>query len=140
MALRDGDLPSYDGPVSVGSPRGSAEERYMIELGRRIRIYRERARLTQQSLARLAGIATDIISRLENGHYTSPGLRTLLRIGEGLGVSVSELLPEVALAEEHPQENARTRLLSLLDEVGVDEADYIVEVVAAMVRNRDLLR
>ncbi|HRI07511.1 MAG TPA: helix-turn-helix transcriptional regulator [Nannocystaceae bacterium] len=126
--------------MSVGSPRGSAEERYMIELGRRIRIYRERARLTQQSLARLAGIATDIISRLENGHYTSPGLRTLLRIGEGLGVSVSELLPEVALAEEHPQENARTRLLSLLDEVGVDEADYIVEVVAAMVRNRDLLR
>lgn len=112
----------------------------MAELGRRIRIHRERARLTQQALARLAGIATDIISRLENGHYTSPGLRTLLRIGEGLGVTVSEFLPEFALAAEHPQESARSRLLELLDEVGVDEADYIVEVVAAMVRNRDLLR
>ena len=54
------------------------ERRYMVKLGLRIRAIREERGLTQQAVARSAGIATDMVSRLENGHYTSPGLRTLL--------------------------------------------------------------
>ena len=72
------------------------ERRYMVKLGQRIRAIREERGLTQQAVARSAGIATDMISRLENGHYTSPGLRTLLRVAEGMGVSLAALLPDAA--------------------------------------------
>lgn len=66
----------------------------MSLLGERIRVLRERRNLTQKQAACSAGIATDMISRLENGRYLSPGLRTLFRIATGLETTISNLLPE----------------------------------------------
>ena len=75
--------------------RSAREKAYMTELGQRLRQLREERGMTQQTVARAAGIATDMVSRLENGHYSSPGLRTLLRIAEGMGISIATMLPEV---------------------------------------------
>lgn len=66
----------------------------MSLLGERIRILRERRSMTQKQAAVASGIATDMISRLENGRYLSPGLRTLLRIAVGLETTIANLLPE----------------------------------------------
>ncbi|MFO0634262.1 MAG: helix-turn-helix domain-containing protein [Nannocystaceae bacterium] len=82
----------------VPTARRLRERSYMAELGQRVRALREERGLTQQSLAQAAGIATDMVSRLENGHYSSPGLRTLLRIALGMGTSVGALLPEACAA------------------------------------------
>lgn len=78
----------------TSDPRTISEEQYMSLLGERIRVLRERRNLTQKQAACAAGIATDMISRLENGRYLSPGLRTLFRIATGLETTISNLLPE----------------------------------------------
>lgn len=78
----------------ASDPRTISEEQYMSLLGERIRVLRERRNLTQKQAACAAGIATDMISRLENGRYLSPGLRTLFRIATGLETTISNLLPE----------------------------------------------
>ena len=94
--------------------REAHERRYMVKLGLRIRAIREERGLTQQAVARSAGIATDMVSRLENGHYTSPGLRTLLRIAEGVGVSLAALLPDAPSAPSSAPESALKSRLGAL--------------------------
>lgn len=102
----------------------------MAELGRRIRILRERRDLTQQHLARLAGIAPDMVSRIENGHYRSPGLRTLLRIADGLDVPLCELFPDPNTDEPS---GARGRLLALIDALSPDELQLATQLISTVI-------
>src|SRR5690606_42119936 len=91
------DVANPEAPRIDSDPQASRElleKAYMIELGHRLRSLRETRGLTQQAVARPAGIATDIVSRLENGHYSSAGLRTLLRIPAWICVSCAGLLSD----------------------------------------------
>lgn len=93
--------------------------------------------MTQKEAAQAAGIATDMISRLENGRYQSPGLRTLMRIADGLGASVSELLPDSS--SEPPTSSTelsqRARLIALAHRAGPADLELIVEI-AGLIVNR----
>ena len=60
-------------------------------LGERIRQFRESAGLTQDALARAAGIGRVILLRLEKGEQT-PRFKTLKAIAQALGVDAPELL------------------------------------------------
>jgi transcriptional regulator with XRE-family HTH domain len=117
--------------------REEAERRYMTELGRRVRVAREHRGMTQKEAAQAAGIATDMISRLENGRYQSPGLRTLMRIADGLGASVSDLLPDAS--SEPPASSAelsqRARLIALAHRAEPKDLELIVEI-AGLIVNR----
>lgn len=114
--------------------REQHERRYMIKLGQRIRTVREERGLTQQAVARSAGIATDMVSRLENGHYTSPGLRTLLRIAEGMGVSLAALLPDVPSPSAATPENALlARLGGLVQRAEPHELELLVDLAQVVV-------
>jgi transcriptional regulator with XRE-family HTH domain len=117
--------------------REDAERRYMTELGRRVRVAREHRGMTQKEAATAAGIATDMISRLENGRYLSPGLRTLVRIAEGLGAPVSELLPDTSPeAQASPTEMShRARLIALTHRAEPKDLELIVEI-ASLIVNR----
>lgn len=109
----------------------------MVELGKRIRSAREMRGMTQRQAARAAGIATDMISRLENGRYQSPGLRTLVRIAEGLGASVNDLLPDKS-GEAQPgtaEMSQRARLIALAHRAEPDQLELIVEI-ATLIVNR----
>lgn len=109
----------------------------MAELGHRLRALREERGLTQHMLARAAGIATDMVSRLENGHYSSPGLRTLLRIADGMGVPVSTLLPDVhSGAHTTPEGALRARLSSLVNRVDLEDLELVVEVAQTIANRR----
>lgn len=108
------------------------ERRYMIELGQRIRAAREERGLTQRAAAEAAGIATDMISRLENGRYTSPGLRTLLRIADGLGTSIASLLPDVPANQATAENGLRARLMSLVGRADAKDLELIVELAATV--------
>ncbi len=109
----------------------------MTELGRRVRVAREHRGMTQKEAAQAAGIATDMISRLENGRYQSPGLRTLMRIADGLGASVSELLPDSS--GEPPASSTelsqRARLIALAHRAAPGDLELIVEI-AGLIVNR----
>lgn len=104
----------------------------MVELGERIRAAREERGLTQRAAAEAAGIATDMISRLENGRYTSPGLRTLLRIAEGLGTNVAALLPDIPANRGSSESGLRARLMALVSRADARELDLIVELAATV--------
>ncbi len=114
--------------------RALRERGYMAELGQRLRTLREERGLTQQALARAAGIATDMVSRLENGHYSSPGLRTLVRLADGMGTTVAAFLPADAssTAARDPDAVARARLQSLLVRANTDDVELVAELAAAV--------
>lgn len=118
--------------------RGLRERAYMAELGQRLRTLREERGLTQQALARSAGIATDMVSRLENGHYSSPGLRTLLRLADGMGTTVAAFLPADASgpAARDPDAAARARLQALLVRAGTDEVELVADLAAAVLARK----
>ena len=104
------------------------ERRYMAALAHRIRTLREDRGLTQQAVARAAGIATDMVSRLENGHYTSPGLRTLVRIAEGMNTSLAELLPEVSGPATTPESALLSQLHALAARAELHELELLVDI------------
>lgn len=63
-------------------------------LGERIRTLRYIQDLTQDRFAEMVGIARTYLNELENGKRV-PSLTTLLKISEGLNVTLSELLEGV---------------------------------------------
>ncbi len=52
---------------------------------------REKAGLTQEELAKKAGVSRAIVSGLESGAITVTTTKTLVKIAEALSVKVSEL-------------------------------------------------
>ena len=53
-------------------------------LGKRVRDYRLRSRLTQEELAELAGVSTLTLKKLESGKLTNIGLGNFVAILRGL--------------------------------------------------------
>ena len=65
-------------------------------LGSRIRTLREAAGLTQTTLAGMAAMERAHLSRIEAGIYgeQGPGVGTLTRLADALGVTLSSFFPE----------------------------------------------
>ncbi len=124
-----------------------------MDIGKRIRTAREARGITQEELARRAGVPLNRVGRIETGAVTDPRSSTLSRIADGLGMSVAELLEEpvaagkaeAPLAESIPQSlgellgkrGARTRHLAdenlkeVLGELPFEEALQIAGEVEA---------
>ena len=133
----EGPRAESPGDTDSAFSRAHHERSYMTELGHRVRSLREERGLTQQALAKAAGIATDMVSRLENGHYSSPGLRTLLRIADGMGLPVSALLPDVhSMTHTTPEGAARAKLTAIMQRVDLEDLELLVEIAAAIVNRR----
>ena len=65
-----------------------------MAIGDRIRIARRRARMSQEELARRAGMSLNGVAQLEQGGRTDPHISTLNKLAEALDVPVVELLEE----------------------------------------------
>lgn len=63
----------------------------VTEFGDRVRTLRSRRELSQEQLARAAGLSADTISRIERGRY-HPTLDTMVKVGKALGLSLGALL------------------------------------------------
>ena len=57
-----------------------------------LKTLREAKGLTQDQLAKRAGVTEAYVSMLENGKRKAPSLPTLQRLAKALGVPVAELL------------------------------------------------
>lgn len=113
----------------------------MVRMGARLRALREERGLTQQGAAKAAGITTDMISRLENGRYKSPGLRTLVRIADGLGVAVSALMPDASpTAMGGPEVILKARLMATAARAVREDLELISEFAAFVVDRRERSR
>lgn len=75
-------------------------------VGQKIKALRNNRKLTQDQLWDISGIPQGTISRLERGLSEDIMLSTLLRLSDGLGVEVEELVKrERDLAEGEPQKD-----------------------------------
>jgi len=74
----------------------STEQRYMREIGERIRLARAQQQLSQDELALRAGLSRSHISKLEHAQY-DPQLVTLYRISQALKLTFQDLVtpPEI---------------------------------------------
>jgi transcriptional regulator with XRE-family HTH domain len=68
------------------------------ELGDVFREIREKAGLTQSDLARISGIAANMISRIEAGDRENPQFATVARLARALGASLDYIAGECGLA------------------------------------------
>jgi len=68
----------------------------MIEIGATLRSARQARGLTQDELARLAGIGRTSLSQLENGSIGEIGIRKILRVCAVLGLEL-QAVPERGL-------------------------------------------
>jgi len=59
-------------------------------LGKRVKLLREQAHLTQEKLAEKSGISLDYLGKIEV-NINKPGLKTILKLANALDVHVKEL-------------------------------------------------
>jgi len=76
-------------PSQVGTRAGAAEVDGR-EIGHRLRRARHGCRLRLADVARTAGCSEGFLSKVKNGR-TTPSLQMLHRLGQALGISISEL-------------------------------------------------
>lgn len=66
------------------------EVEFYTKLGKRIKLLRENAHLTQEKLAEKCGISLDYLGKIEV-NINQPGLKTLLKVSEALDVPIKTL-------------------------------------------------
>lgn len=67
------------------------EKEELLDIGRRIQLYRKRKGMTQEELSEQIGIGKNHLSNIENGKKEM-GISTFCRIVSVLGISADELL------------------------------------------------
>lgn len=70
-----------------------ARSRFAVSFGRGVRRHRQRAGLTQERLAELAGLHPTYVSMVETAKKV-PTLEAALRLAKGLGMKLSKLVAE----------------------------------------------
>ncbi len=94
-----------------------------MAIGVRIRDVRKGFNLSQEALARRAGVSLSLINQIERGVITDPHYSTLTSIAGALGLTVAELLEESAVPlGEAPSPPPRT-VAELLDAAGVEDRE-----------------
>lgn len=68
-----------------------------VTLGDRIHDMRKAAKLSQDALARRAGMSVSAVAQIEQGGRTDPHYSTLTKLADALNMSVGELLGEPVL-------------------------------------------
>ena len=65
------------------------ENEFYELLGKRIKILRENAHLTQEKLAEKAGISLDYLGKIEVS-INKPGIKTILKLANALDIPIKE--------------------------------------------------
>ena len=72
-------------------------------LGKRIKLYRRRAKMTQQKLSDATGIARCTIAAVESGLQSGFSVENLIRIADELGLSLDQLARPAPDDEDVPR-------------------------------------
>lgn len=70
--------------------KGDTMNKFHKNLGKKIRIIREAKGISQEELAEKSQLSTNQIGRIERAER-SPSLKSLLKLCDGLGISIQEL-------------------------------------------------
>ncbi len=92
------------------------------DIGRRLRLLRQRRGLSQRALARLCGLSANAIGLIERG-TTSPSVSTLHRLALALGVPIADLFNE-------PDEDQLVVMVRKEQRARVERAQVTMEILA----------
>jgi transcriptional regulator with XRE-family HTH domain len=106
---------------------------FFLDLGRRIRMARERRGLTQVEAAGAAELTPNVWSKLENGRFVNPGLRTLARVAWSWDGSIADLLSEGPRPVDSPRLRHRAQLAALVRRADDDQLRLMVALARAVV-------
>jgi transcriptional regulator with XRE-family HTH domain len=84
----------------------------LMPIGRRLKVLREIAGMSQQSLAVSAGLSVSLVSQIERRSRVDPRMSTITALARALGVSLDELVGKIDLAsdrEKMPKPAGRPR-------------------------------
>ncbi len=65
-----------------------------MSIGKRVRARRQDLHLSQEEIARRAGVSLNLVNRVEREQITDPHISTLRSLARGLGVRVEDLVKE----------------------------------------------
>jgi DNA-binding XRE family transcriptional regulator len=108
-SICESGLPTALAPASSGS---RARRWFVVADGQRLRQLRREQRLSQEALARRAGISVGTIGQLERQAYPSCRGRTLARLAAALGAQPTALMPMPLQARESVEHPAEGRPIS----------------------------
>lgn len=63
-----------------------------VEISERIKYWRKKRGMTQDALAKKADIKYSTLSKLESKNVVNPRMETLIKIAEGLEITIDELI------------------------------------------------
>lgn len=98
-----------------------------IQLGKRLKRYRQKAHLTQEMLADKIDVATSTIAHAENG-TSKPSLPLILKVANALNVTVDQLLCDsLPVAETYLEKD----IADLLADCSIREKQIIHDIISA---------
>ena len=106
---------------------------FLKNLGKRIQTLRKARLLTQEELAERADLHPTYIGAIERGERNA-SVYTLLRIAEGLGVEIKDLLGPVSGKAAGEREEVMLEILALLERRGTKDLKWIKMVVGDIIR------
>lgn len=107
------------------------QEKWLSDLGIRLKTEREKRGLTQQALADKAGTKQDYIAQIERG-TRNPSLRTFMNILSGLDISADYLIYGVTGEKKDALEGIIDDFVSFLSRRNVADVAHYYEIVQFM--------
>src|SRR5687768_17617530 len=112
-------------------------------MGERIKELRLARGLKPPDLARLAGVSSEYIRKLERGDFQRPSMAYLQKVADALKISIAELVgdtdPERAIADAkppNPKAQLADSIFKALDEPGKDEAIQFLQYLKSKKKRR----
>lgn len=96
-----------------------------MNIGQRVKYFREKEKFTQARLAELADVDSNNISRIERGE-AKPNLETLVKLCNALGVSPNELL---LFEYNAAPEMLKSEIAVLLRDCSTEDLKKIIEYI-----------
>ncbi|MEY8839670.1 helix-turn-helix domain-containing protein [Cribrihabitans sp. XS_ASV171] len=106
------------------------------DLGARLRQLRKARQLTLSGLASLSGVAVSTISKIENGAL-SPTLDKVLRLAEGLDLTIGQLIGEEESENRSP--NSRFAPSREGDGIVIDTKNYVYRYLCGELTNKRMV-
>lgn len=113
--------------IRVGGQFMKDQEKWLSNLGARLKTERERQGLTQHALAEKANTKQDYIAQLERGSR-NPSLRTFMNILSGLDVSADYLIYGAGKERNTKMEGLLNDFFSFLSRRSVEEVASYYEI------------
>lgn len=99
-------------------------------IGKRIKYYRKREKLSQMDLAEFADLSVPYISFVETGKKKI-SLSSLLNIATALHVTPNHILTDYIV---HSEESIATEITTLLSECNAEERVFLYEILISLTR------